>query len=76
MLESIVLLWIAVTLDAPLWVYAIVFLMLLSSTLSFAADVIDKVQKKQIERRRKRAGMSEEAYEAFKRYMEEQKGKE
>lgn len=75
MLESIVLLWIAFTLDAPLWVYAIVFLMLLSSTLSFAVDVIDKVQKKQIERRRKKAGMSEKAYEEFKRWVDEQEDK-
>ncbi len=76
MLELIVLLWIAVKLQAPLWVYAIVILMLVIGTLSFIVNTIDKVEKRQIERRRKQAGMSEEAYEAFKRYMEEQKGKE
>lgn len=76
MLESIVLLWIAVKLQAPLWVYIIVILMLVTGTLSFIVDIIDKVEKKQIERRRKQAGMSEESYEAFKRYMEEQKRKD
>lgn len=76
MLESIVLLWMAVKLQAPLWVYIIVILMLVTGTLSFIIDVIDKVEKKQIERRRKQAGMSEESYAEFKRYMEEQKRKE
>ena len=76
MLESIVLLWIAVQLQAPLWVYIIVILMLVTGTLSFIVDIIDKVEKKQIERRRKQAGMSEESYEAFKHYMEEQKRKD
>lgn len=50
MLESIVLLWIAVQLQAPLWVYIIVFLMLLSSTLTFVVDVINKVEKKRLKR--------------------------
>lgn len=50
MLESIVLLWIAVQLQAPMWVYAIVILMLLSSTLSFIVDIIDKVEKKRLKR--------------------------
>lgn len=76
MLESIVLLWMAVKLQAPLWVYIIVILMLVSATLSTIIDIIDKVEKKQIERRRKQAGMSEESYAEFKRYMEEQKRKE
>lgn len=76
MLESIVLLWMAVKLQAPLWVYIIVILMLVTGTLSFIIDAIDKVEKKQIERRRKQAGMSEESYAEFKRYMEEQKRKE
>lgn len=72
MLESIVLLWIAVKLQAPLWVYIIVILMLVSTTLSTILDIIDKVEKKQIERRRKQAGMSEESYAEFKRWAEEQ----
>ena len=76
MLESIVLLWIAVKLQAPLWVYAIVILMLVTGTLSCIVNIIDKVEKKRIERRRRQAGMSEEAYEEFRRYMDEQKGKE
>lgn len=76
MLESIVLLWLAVKLQAPLWVYIIVILMLVTGTLSFIVDIIDKVEKKQIERRRKQAGMSEESYAEFKRYMEEQKRKD
>lgn len=76
MLESIVLLWIAVKLQAPLWVYIIVILMLVTGTLSFIVDIIDKVEKKQIERRRKQAGMSEEAYAEFKRWAEEQQKRE
>lgn len=76
MLESIVLLWIAVQLKAPLWVYIIVILMLVTGTLSFIVDIIDKAEKKQIERRRKQAGMSEEAYAEFKRWVDEQKRKE
>lgn len=76
MLESIILLWIAVQLQAPLWVYIIVILMLVSTTLSTIVDIIDKVEKKQIERRRKQAGMSEEAYAEFKRWVDEQKRKD
>lgn len=62
MLESIVLLWLAFSSDAPLWVYAIVFLMLLSSTLTFAVDVIDKVQKRQIERLKQKQDELRERY--------------
>lgn len=63
MLITIVLLWVAITLKAPLWVYVIVVLALVSQTLSFAVDVIDKVQKKQIERAvRKRTELLERYY--------------
>ena len=71
MLESIVLLWLAFSLDAPLWVYAIVFLMLLSSTLAFATDVIDKVQKRQIERLKQKQDELLERYSGNKQKEDE-----
>ena len=71
MLESIVLLWLAFSLDAPLWVYAIVFLMLLSSTLTFVTDVIDKVQKRQIERLKQKQDELLERYSGNKQKEDE-----
>lgn len=76
MLESIVLLWIAVQLQAPLWVYIIIMLMLVISTLSFVLEIIKKVQERQIKRASEKLGITEEKYEELKRWLKEQEGKE
>lgn len=76
MLESIVLLWIAVQLQAPLWVYIIVMLMLVISTLSFVLETIKKVQERRIKRASEKLGITEEKYEELKRWFEEQEEKE
>lgn len=76
MLESIVLLWIAVQLKAPLWVYIIVMLMLVISTLSFVLETIKKVQERRIKRASEKLGITEERYEELKRWFEEQEEKE
>lgn len=76
MLESIVLLWIAVQLQAPLWVYIIIMLMLVISALSFVMETIKKVQKKRIKRASEKLGITEEKYEELKRWLKEQEGKE
>ena len=49
MLTAIVLLWIAIKLHAPLWVFAIIVLMFLASALSYSLHVIEKIQKRRIE---------------------------
>lgn len=76
MLESIILLWIAVKLNAPLWIYVIVMLMLVISTLSFVLETIKKVQEKRIKRASEKLGITEEKYEELKRWLKEQEGKE
>ena len=76
MLESIVLLWIAVKLQAPLWVYIIVMLMLVISTLSSILEIIQKVQEKRIKKASEKLGITEEKYEELKRWFEEQEEKE
>ena len=76
MLESIILLWIAVKLQAPLWVYVIVMLMLVISTLSFVLETIKKVQERRLKRASKKLGITEERYEELKRRLKEQEGKE
>lgn len=76
MFESIVLLWIAVQLQAPLWVYVIVMLMLVISTLSFVLETIKKVQERRIKRASEKLGITEEKYEELKQWLKEQEGKE
>ncbi len=70
MLTAIVLLWIAIKLQAPLWVYFIISLMFVTSLLSFVLGVIDKAQKRQIKK-----GMAELTDEQYgklaDRYMEQ-----
>ena len=76
MLESIVLLWIAVQLQAPLWVYVIIMLMLVISTLSFVLETIKKVQERRLKRASEKLGITEERYEELKRWLKEQERKE
>lgn len=76
MLESIVLLWIAVQLQAPLWVYAIVILMLVINTLLFVLETIKKVQERRIKRASEKLGITEERCEEPKQWLKEQEGKE
>lgn len=69
MLEAIVLLWMAIKLQAPTWVYFIISFMLVIGVLNFVIDVIDKVQKKQIEKGV--AELTDEQYgELADRYLE------
>ena len=76
MLESIVLLWIAVQLQAPLWVYLIVMLMLVTSALSSVLSLIDKIQERQLKREKCKYDISEEALAELKRWNEERERKE
>lgn len=76
MLESIILLWIAVKLQAPLWVYVIIMLMLVISTLSFVLETIKKVQERRLKRASEKLGITEKRYEELKRWLKEQEGKE
>ena len=76
MLESIVLLWIAVQLKAPLWVYIIVILMLVINTLSSVLEIINKVQEKRLKRASEKLGITEERCEELKQWLKEQEGKE
>ena len=50
MLEAIVLLWMAIKMQAPIWVLAIVVLMLLATTLSALLSVVEKIQKKKLKK--------------------------
>lgn len=50
MLTAIVLFWMAIKLQAPIWVYCIISLMFVTSLLNVLLDIIDKVQKKQIKK--------------------------
>ena len=50
MLTAIVLFWIAIKLQAPIWVYFIISLMFVTSLLNVILDIIDKMQKKQIKK--------------------------
>lgn len=60
MLIAIVLLWIAIKLQAPTWVYFIISFMLVTSVLNILLELIDKVQKKQI--KKKMAELTDEQY--------------
>lgn len=48
MLTAIVLLWIAIKLQAPLWVFAIIVLMFLTSALQLILHYVKKAQKKRL----------------------------
>jgi len=50
MLTAIVLFWMAIKLQAPIWVYFIISLMFVTSLLNVILDIIDKMQKKQIKK--------------------------
>lgn len=50
MLEAIVLLWMAIKLEAPIWVFIIVVLMLVATTLSALLSVVEKIQKKKLKK--------------------------
>lgn len=50
MLEAIVLLWMAIKMQAPIWVLAIVVLMLLVTTSSALLSVAEKIQKKKLKK--------------------------
>lgn len=70
MLITIALLWIAIKLQAPTWVYFIISLMFVTSLLNVMLDIIDKVQKRQI--KKKMAELTDEQYgKLADRYMEQ-----
>ena len=70
MLTAIVLLWIAIKLQAPFWVYFIISLMLVISALQLILHLIDKAQKRQI--KKSMAELTDEQYgELADRYMEQ-----
>ena len=48
MLTAIVLLWIAIKLQAPLWVFTIIVLMFLTSALQLILHYVEKAQKKRL----------------------------
>lgn len=50
MLTLIVLIWVAVKLQAPLWVYVILIAELLLSVTNAVLDAILKIQKKQLKK--------------------------
>ncbi len=70
MLTTIVLLWIAIKLQAPTWVYFIISFMLVTSLLNILLDIIDKMQKRQI--KKTMAELTDEQYgKLADRYMEQ-----
>lgn len=70
MLTAIVLFWMAVQLQTPTWVYFIISLMFVTNLLNFLLGIIDKVQKKQIEKNM--AELTDEQYgKLADRYMEQ-----
>lgn len=64
MLTAIVLLWIAIKLQAPTWVYFIISLMFVTSLLNVMLDIINKWQKRQIKKQALK--LSDEQLEKFK----------
>lgn len=70
MLTAIVLLWMAIKLQAPTWVYFIISLMFVTSLLNVMIDIIDKWQKRQI--KKGVAELTDEQYgELADRYLEQ-----
>ncbi len=50
MLTAIVLFWMAMQLEAPIWVYFIISLMFVTSLLNVMLDLVSKWQKRQIKK--------------------------
>lgn len=70
MLTAIVLFWMAMQLEAPIWVYFIISLMFVTNLLTFTLDIIDKAQKRQI--KKNMAKLTDEQYgKLADRYMEQ-----
>lgn len=69
MLTAIVLLWMAIKLQAPTWAYFIISLMFVTSLLNVMLDLINKWQKKQIEKNIKH--LSDEQFEKFAEWLKE-----
>ena len=69
MLTAIVLLWMAIKLQAPTWVFFIISFMLVTGVLNILLELIDRWQKRQIEKHITK--LSDEQLEKFKEWYKE-----
>lgn len=72
MLEAIVLMWIALKLQAPLWVLFVVSLMLVIGIANFILGIIDKILDKRIEKAKKEVRWSRAEIDRLQKWLEEQ----
>lgn len=66
MLVYIVLLWVLIKLQAPIWCYAIIILGILMQTINFILDIAIKVEEKKLNREAEKLAESQHQYEMLK----------